>query len=130
MSDKLLLRKRDPRSELPTDSVGKIAKDVTREIVLKISRVEMIGQIENLQSEIRAVLLERTRKTNSLQRLHIERNKCRKAAGTISRTDKVAIFIDEREREACSHVENGRQRDAIPCVHLTTKEKTVWRIKR
>ena len=106
----LLLRKRYPRSELSPDTVCKIAKDVTRKIVLEISRVEMICHIENFKSEMGSVLVEGTGETDSLHHLHIERNECRKATRTISRTDKVAIFIDEREREPGSYVENGRPR--------------------
>ena len=70
----------------------------------------MICYIENLESEMGLVLTEATGKTDSLQHLHIERNECRKATRTISRTDKVAIFINEREREPGSYVENGRPR--------------------
>ena len=43
----LFLGKRYPRSELSPYTVCKIAKDVTREIVLEISRIKMICHIEN-----------------------------------------------------------------------------------
>ena len=106
----LLLREPDPGSELSTDTVRKIAEVVACQVILEISWIEVICHIENLYSQMRSVLVEATRETDSLQHLHIERNECRKATSTISWADEVAIFIDEREREPGSYVENGRPR--------------------
>ena len=44
----LLLRERDPGSELLTDTVRKIAEVVACQVILKVSRIEVICHIENL----------------------------------------------------------------------------------
>src|SRR6266850_3868876 len=106
----LLLREPDPGSDLATDTVRKIAEVVACQVILEVSRIEVICHIEHLKSQMRSVLVEATWEIDSLQHLHIKRNECRKATGTISWADEVAIFIDEREREPGSYIEDGRPR--------------------
>jgi hypothetical protein len=48
MSHNLLLREPDPGSEPSTDTVRKIAEVVACQVILEISRIEMICHIENL----------------------------------------------------------------------------------
>ena len=93
--DYLLLDKRDPRAELPADAVGKAAEVIARQVVLKVTRIEMIREIEDLKTEFHSIFIESSRQTNSPQNLQIERGEVRIASGKVSGTDKVALLIDD-----------------------------------
>src|SRR6267142_4097224 len=54
----LLLREPDPGSELLTDTVRKIAEVVACQVILEVSRIEVICHIEHLKSQMRSVLVE------------------------------------------------------------------------
>ena len=44
----LLLHECDPRAVLPSDAIVKSAEGLAVDVVLKVSRVELIGEIEGL----------------------------------------------------------------------------------
>ena len=123
--DYLLLDKRDPRAELPADAIGKAAEVIARQVVLKVAGIEVIREIEDLQTEFHSVFVESSRETDSPQNLQIQRGEVRKAPGEIPRPDKVALLINDRIRESGSDIQHRRERDAIWNVELTTEEKTV-----
>ena len=47
----LLFHKRDPRAELPADAIVKAAEVIAGQVVLKVARIEVIREIEDLQTE-------------------------------------------------------------------------------
>ncbi len=124
----LLFHKRDPRAELPADAIEKAAEVIARQIVLKVAGIEVIREIEDLQTEFHSVFVESSRNTDSPQNLQIQRGKVWKAPGEISRSDKVALLIDDRIREARADIQNRYECDSIWNVELTTEEKTVGRV--
>jgi len=123
--DYLLLDKRDPRAELPDDAIGKAAEVIARQVVLKVAGIEVIREIEELQTEFHSVFVESSRETYSPQNLQIQRGKVRKAPGAVSRSDKITVLIDDRIREARADIQHRRERDAILQVDLTLEKKTV-----
>ena len=123
--DYLLLHKRDPRAELSADAIGKAAEVIARQVVLKVAGIEVIREVEDLQSQLNSIFAESSRQTNRPHDLQIERGKFRKAPGKISRSDKVAVLIDDRIREARADIQNRHERDSIWNVELTLEEKTV-----
>ena len=121
----LLFHKRDPRAELPADAIEKAAEVITRQVVLKVARIEVIREIENLEPQLYAIVLEFSDQVDSPQDLQIERRKVRKAPGEILRSDKITVLINDRIREACTDIQNRHERDSIWNVELTLEEKTV-----
>src|SRR6266404_6751019 len=119
------LDERDPRAELPADAIEKAAEVITRQVVLKVAGIEVIREIEDLQTEFHSVFVESSRETDSSQNLQIQRGKVRKAPGEISRSDKITVLIDDRKREARADIQNRHERDSIWNVELTTEEKTI-----
>ena len=63
--DYLLLHKRNPRAELPAHAIEKAAEVITRQVVLKVARIEVIREIEDLQTEFHFVFVESSRETDS-----------------------------------------------------------------
>ena len=124
----LLFHKRDPRGELPADAIGKAAEVIARQVVLKVAGIEVIREIEDLQTEFHSVFVESSRDTDSPQNLQIQRGKVRKAPGEIPRPDKITVLIDDRIREARTDIQNRHERDSIWNVELTTEEKTIGRV--
>ena len=48
----LLFHKRDPRAELSADAIEKAAEVIARQIVLKVARIEVIREIEDLEPQL------------------------------------------------------------------------------
>ena len=128
--DYLLLHKRYPRSELSADAIEKAAEVIARQVVLKVAGIEVIGEIEDLQTEFHSVFAESCRETDSPQNLQIQCGKVRKAPGEIPRPDKVALLINDRIRESGSDIQHRHERDSIWNVELTTEEKTIRYVPR
>ena len=121
----LLFHKRDPRAELSADAIGKTAEVIARQVVLKVAGIEVIREIEDLQTEFHSVFVESSRETDSPQNLQIQRGEVWKAPGAVSLSDKISVLIDDRIREARADIQNRHERDSIWNVELTTEEKTV-----
>jgi len=121
----LLFHKRDPRGERSADAIGKAAEVTARQVILKVTRIEVIREIEDLQTEFDSVFVESSRQTDDPQNLQIQRGKVGKAPGEIPRSDKITVLIDDRIREARADIQNRHERNSIWNVELTTEEKTV-----
>jgi hypothetical protein len=121
----LLFHEGDPRAELPADAVGKAAEVITRQVVLKVAGIEVIREIEDLQTEFHSVFVESSRKTDGPQNLQIQRGKVRKAPGEIPRPDKVALLIDDRIREARADIQHRENCNSVRDIELALEEKAV-----
>src|SRR5207248_2646046 len=98
------------------DAVVEAPEVVACQISLVIARIDMIGDVEDLQPD-RGVVSE---EAELLRDLRVERHESRITADRIARPDEVTIGIDGRQWKACPRVEHrehgkpAREADARP----------------
>src|SRR5262249_55025074 len=126
----LLFHEGDPGAVLPAHSIVKSAKAVAVDVVLKVSRIEMVGEIENFQPQLDTIVLKSSLQTESPEHLKIKRGEAWITSREIAWTDKIAVFIDDRVGEAGAQIQNRRERDAIADVELTTEKETIGCVPR
>src|SRR5438309_882953 len=101
--DRIASRPRESLSKLkhplstegPTDAVRKSAKVGARQVRLVIAWIEMVRDVEHLQSDRGGVIED----AQPFAHLHIERHEGRIPAGLIPRSHEIPVGIDDCQRE-------------------------------
>src|SRR5258707_3840908 len=75
--------------ERPADAVREGPEGRARKVVLEVARVEMVRDVEHLQTD-RGVV---TKYPESLAHLQVERHEPRIAAGLVPRADEIPVFV-------------------------------------
>jgi len=109
----LLLHESDPRAELAAHSIVKSAKGLAVGVVLKVSRVEVIGEIEDFQAQLQTIILKSSHQTNGFEYLKIKRDKLWIKSREISRANKIPVLLNGRVGESGARTQNWCKRHAI-----------------
>ena len=60
----LLLHEGDPRAEPPAHAIVESAKSIAIDVVLKVSRIETVGEIENFQTQLHTIVIKSSLQTD------------------------------------------------------------------
>src|SRR5438132_3383496 len=121
----LLLLDHEPHAEHPANIVRKHPKVGTSQVALKVSRVEMIRQIEHLQPKSEAVVLPLAGNSHALQRLHVEGKECGEVNCLVAWANKVSLRVHDGKREAVANVQHRSNRNAIFHTEVTPEQKAI-----
>src|SRR6266850_7618339 len=108
-------------AERPANAVREAAELGAREVALIIAGVEMVRDVEHLQTDCGVVM----KYPEPLAHLHIQRRERWKAAGPVSRADEIPVFVDHRQRKSGPQVQHGEYRESARQADVAPEEVPV-----
>src|SRR5215471_853917 len=121
--DGKLQRKHSPDAVVESAKVGAV------QIVLDVARIEVIGNVEDLESTPNPVFVQFLGQREGLSHLQVERCEIR-VTFAVPRADKVSVLIDYRIRKALAYIQHRGDAHAPLSPEVAPEEKSVWRVVR
>src|SRR5262245_23550570 len=108
------------------DAVVETAVVLARQVPLIIARIEMVGDVEDLDPNRRVVAEE----AEALADLQVERHEERIAASLVTSPDEVPVLVDGRQRKPSAQIEQREDDEASWQADVAPEEVTVGNIPR
>src|SRR5262249_48734432 len=113
-------------AERTADAVVEFPEALAGEVRLIVARVEVIGDIEDLEADGRLVI----EQSKPFGNLRVERHEPRIAPDVVAWPDEVAVRVEVRQRKPGSDVEHGKHGEAARERQARPKEGSIRRVPR
>src|SRR5438093_4488378 len=116
-----------------TQTVEKLAEARAGNVILHISRIEVVCAVKKGQAESRPAAAKPGNPLwygKTLRNLHVDGKECRKASRPVACANKIQSLIDEGERKTRSNLDQRRDVDVVAHPQLTISEEPMRGVKR